>query len=204
MMVGGKPSAPGAAADEDQVYRPQPRRPIMSRNDSIFLRSKMITGAIQTIGHGLTNITEQIPGFKMISTESKKAIKAFDLLQKDIEKVLVNNPRFPVAEVKRVQDMIKRGSFVSQDTFEAALQTLDEDLAIRIPEQLAIANDTTMPADMIKDSLGFLQAAYALRRRLGVPPTINQDDPASMDYWESLPSGSIVVNGATGKKIIKP
>jgi hypothetical protein len=96
------------------------------------------------------------------------AQQAFDLFKRDLIRSLSVNPKFPVAEMQRIEGLIPRGVMTSGETLKSSLRVLDQELA-RIEQEVAAGiNDTNMPVEQRQADIITLRGVRAARERIGI------------------------------------
>lgn len=130
------------------------------------------TGVASTIQRGLSDTAGQLPGAlgdMMTFPATVEATQNLELFKRNLIQSLSLNPRFPVAEQQRIENLLPRGAMTSPDTLRTSMQALDQELA-RI-EMMAAAgmNDPRATVDQRQADQQTLRWVREARQRMGVP-----------------------------------
>ncbi|MEM8539748.1 MAG: hypothetical protein AAGF25_02230 [Pseudomonadota bacterium] len=153
----------------------QPGQAAMPRANpqtGLYDQADKATGVGSTLGNASSNTIGQIPGTigdVASFPETVKAGQDFDLFKRDLIRSLSLNPRFPVAEMRRIEDLLPRGPFTAPDTLKQALTSLDAELA-RIESELSVSvNNPNTPIQLRQQDATTLRGVRAARQRMAVP-----------------------------------
>lgn len=153
-----------------QTAQGQPQSP----EGGLYEQAGQATGLDSTLGNIMSNTVGQFWGAVGEAGTFPGIVQAgqeFELFKRDLIRSLSLNPRFPVAEQKRIENLLPRGALTSDGTLKSALRSLDAELA-RIERDLtsAMSNPNTPVAQRQAD-MQTLRGVQAARARLGVPET---------------------------------
>lgn len=164
----------GRAATAPRAAPPSPRQ---SRSDpsSLYNTADLFTGALNTVGLGLTGATEQIPvvGGSLVSRKAKIAEKKFDLSMQNLIRTLSNNRRFPTTEQAIIRGFVERGMLESPGNVRASLEALDDHLFEKLKIENEVFNDRKMPKELRKEAAASRIAIGTFRKTMGVPPKLS-------------------------------
>tara|TARA_R110002110_G_scaffold37601_3_gene124031 strand:- start:611 stop:1729 length:1119 start_codon:yes stop_codon:yes gene_type:complete len=164
--------------------------PAAEAEPTLYEMADDATGVVPSIKRGMSDTIGQIPGpVGRAGTfpDEVKAGASFDLFKRDLIRSLSLNPRFPVAEQQRIENLVPRGVTTAGGTLKSSLEELDRELR-RIERQAAEgANNPSLHIEQRRADRQTLQAVRAARARIGVPqsgmqPTQdgNADDPLGL------------------------
>jgi hypothetical protein len=129
------------------------------------------TGASSTVRRGIANTVGQLPGAigeLAGAPEQIEADQEYQLFTRDLIRSLSLNPRFPVAEMQRIEGLVPRGALTAPGTTRAALSSLDRELS-RIEEDAARwANDPNSPVEQRQLDQQTVRAVRQARERIGI------------------------------------
>ncbi len=157
------------------------------------------TGVGSTVATGLSNTVGQVPGnIGDMATfpDQVQAGQEFELFKRDLVRSLSLNPRFPVAEQQRIENLVPRGALTAPDTLKQSLRSLDRELARIEREAQAGTDDPRAPIEQRQADTATLRSVRAARARLGVPnnaeerKTMEPTPEADSDGWTVLPDGT--------------
>lgn len=138
------------------------------------------TGLGSATANMLANTVGQVPGTigEMVEfPEQVQAQQEFDLFSRDLIRALSLNPRFPVAEQQRIEDLVPRGVAIAPGTLKTALKALDGELARIEAEMTAAIADPRAPLEQRQADTQTLRGVKAARQRLGIPGEDRQSQP---------------------------
>lgn len=107
------------------------------------------------------------------------AVNRFDLVKRNLIQSLSLNPRFPVAEQQRIENLMKTGVTTSGNQLQTQVRELDTYLANLERELDRSIRDPRTTVDVRNDDMRSLNAIRETRRQLGVPQ--EGDDSATGD-----------------------
>ena len=156
--------AVGENSVQDEVSAPT--------GDTLWDMAPDATGIGASIANTSSNTFGQLPGSvgeAATFPDSVKAQQEFDLFKRDLIRSLSVNPRFPVAEQKRIEDLVPRGALVAPETLKAALRSLDKELRRIKSEMERSLSDPNIPIDQKNADRQTLRGVDAALTRMGVP-----------------------------------
>ncbi|MCP4985418.1 MAG: hypothetical protein GY928_04895, partial [Colwellia sp.] len=159
-VAGQEVTAPNAQVDD---------APPLS--DSLYNKAEDATGVLSTIKNISSNTLGQIPGIgdALYSEEAVQSKNDFDLYRRDLIRSLSLNPRFPVAEQKRIEGLLPLGALTDPRTLRIALKNLDKELG-RIEDELSSsALNRASPVNQRNLDAKTLRDVKAARKRIGIP-----------------------------------
>ena len=130
------------------------------------------TGIGATVRRGLSDTAGQIPGSTgdmFRSPDTVRAQQNLDLFKRDLVRALSLNPRFPVGEQKRIEDLLPVGAFTGPETLKISMQELDAEFARIEAEVAAGASNPSAPVEQRQADAQTLRFVRQARARLGVP-----------------------------------
>jgi len=142
------------------------------RQEGLYDQAGDATGVSSTVSNVLTNTLGQLPGDlgrAFTNEEAARADAEFQLFKRDLIRSLSLNPRFPVAEQQRIENLIPRGAIVSETKLKLALESLDAELARLEQQTIATLSQPNQNLEERAADLQSLRALRAARERLAVP-----------------------------------
>ena len=90
-----------------------------------------------------------------------------------MQRALAQNPRFPVAEMKKIENAIDIGPQIisNPSAYKGTLISVDKELAVREATAREIASDTRQSPAVIADARNVESLISSFRKGLGVPET---------------------------------
>ena len=171
------------ASTETEAQAQQPALPReLTQRETLYDQAPYATGLGTTLRQGAANTIGQIPGeIGDAATHQKtlKAVQEFDLFKRDLIRSLSLNPRFPVAEQQRIEQLVPRGAFVSEDSLKQALRSLDAELQSLEAQAQAGLQDRTATVEQRQRDKQSIRDIRATRERLGVMYEKTPANPAS-------------------------
>lgn len=140
--------------------------------DGLYDRIDDATGVGTSLANAATNTIGQVPGAlgdAFTFEDQASASAEFQLLQRDLIRSLSLNPRFPVAEQRRIESLLPRGAFTSPEMLRQSVTALDRELARMETDLSASANNPNTPIQQRQQDAQTLSAIGITRQRLGVP-----------------------------------
>lgn len=109
---------------------------------------------IKDIGSGVAGIMPPSIDKFLIDPDVVQAKKEYGLVKKELELSLTNNPRFPVAEVQRILELLPDEKSFLQDPQAAsiALNTIANDIQNKLDESKSILTGTKVTTDVMQGS----------------------------------------------------
>lgn len=141
-------------------------------SETLYGMADDATGAAATVQTGISNTLGQIPGPIGDAATSPDVIRAgqeFEQFKRGLIRALSLNPRFPVAEQQRIENLVPRGAMTAPDTLRQSLVSLDQELARIEAEAMAGMNDPNSPVKQRQADAATIRSVRAARARLGVP-----------------------------------
>lgn len=170
-MAGQGGNAGGQAPSQGGQQQGAQARPAGAQGKTLYQMADDATGVYSGARTGLANTIGQIPGPIGEAAQAPKQVEAqqaFDLFKRDLIRSLSVNPKFPVAEMQRIEGLVPRGVMTSGETLKSSLRVLDQELA-RIEQEVAAGiNDTNMPVEQRQADIITLRGVRAARERLGI------------------------------------
>ena len=161
----GEPAAPGAApsATPGRPSSTQPRR-------TLWEMAPSVTGIAPAVQEAAQGVTGQA-GINVATEGLIRDRQTFATVQNDLIRALSVNPRFPVAEMQRIEReiAIAPGVFTDPRSLRERMVSVNTYLRDRLQNEDRAANDTSLPR---ADRQAALSAANNIRNflaQLGVP-----------------------------------
>lgn len=171
LRMGQGGNAGGQAPAQGGQQQGAQARPAGAQGKTLYQMADDATGVYSGARTGLANTIGQIPGPIGEAAQAPKQVEAqqaFDLFKRDLIRSLSVNPKFPVAEMQRIEGLIPRGVMTSGETLKSSLRVLDQELA-RIEQEVAAGiNDTNMPVEQRQADIITLRGVRAARERIGI------------------------------------
>jgi hypothetical protein len=129
-----------------------------------------------------------IPGVGELLPNQQYAVQAANAAKKDLIRVLSVNPRFPVAEMQRIEREIDIGPSVFDNaaSVRTRMIAVDDFLAKEQIKEEKATTDKNLPVTEQNAARVAVEDLRKFRKSLGVPPRVYSVKEAS-----KLPSGSI-------------
>lgn len=181
-------SAPGPAVPDTS---PGPRR-------TLFEAREDTAGLVPAIGAGAQRVLGQFGAD--VAPEQTQARQDIRTAQNGLIRSLSINPRFPVGEIKRLQQEINIAPsiFDSGVALGGRMISIDQSLEIREQNELRAAANTALPAKTRQDAATAAKDIANFRQIMGVPPRVSSDEE-----FDQLPSGAKFIS-PDGKVRVKP
>ena len=144
----------------------------LSSGKTLYEMADDATGVAASVRRGASNTLGQLPGAvgeMFTSPDAVEAGQEFELFKRDLIRSLSLNPRFPVAEMERIANLVPTGAGVASSTTKVSLESLGRELARIEAEAQASANDAKTPIEQRQADMQTLRSVRAARARLGVP-----------------------------------
>lgn len=152
-----------------EIESPQAQAP--TGQTSLYDQAGDAVGVASSVRDLSSNTLGQIPGIgdAFFSGDTVKAKSDFDLYKRDLIRSLSLNPRFPISEQKRIEDLVPTGAFVNPKTLKLALRNLDAELSRIEDETTRGVADTNRSLKARNEDAETLKGVRAARARLGIP-----------------------------------
>jgi hypothetical protein len=181
--VSDKPvPAPASAAQE-------PRPDQAGVNVTLWELAPNYVGIFPSAGVAATRVGGAfIPGVGELLPNQQYAVQAANAAKKDLIRVLSVNPRFPVAEMQRIEREIDIGPSVFDNaaSVRTRMIAVDDFLAKEQIKEEKATTDKNLPVTEQNAARVAVEDLRKFRKSLGVPPRVYSVKEAS-----KLPSGSI-------------
>jgi uncharacterized protein YkwD len=159
------------ATPVDVDYKPSERGELgsdLGSGETLYEQADDATGVVPTVGRAISNTVGQTGIDMFQAPDQTQAASEFDLFKRDLIRSMSLNPRFPVAEQQRIENLIPVGPMTSAASLRTSLEALDRELA-RIEQDTSIgARDRTSPVQTRQQDAQTLRAVRLARERLGV------------------------------------
>ena len=161
----GEPAAPGAAPSADAGRQPPAQPP-----RTLWEMAPSVTGIAPAVQETVQGVTGQV-GINAATEGLVRDRQTFATVQNDLIRALSVNPRFPVAEMQRIEReiAIAPGVFTDPRSLRERMVSVNTYLRDRLRNEDRAATDTSLPSD---DRRAALSAANNIRNflaQLGVP-----------------------------------
>jgi hypothetical protein len=161
----GEPVAPGAAPSADAGRQPPAQPP-----RTLWEMAPSVTGIAPAVQETVQGVTGQV-GINAATEGLVRDRQTFATVQNDLIRALSVNPRFPVAEMQRIEReiAIAPGVFTDPRSLRERMVSVNTYLRDRLRNEDRAATDTSLPVD---DRRAALSAANNIRNflaQLGVP-----------------------------------
>ena len=161
----GEPAAPGAAPSADAGRQPSAQPP-----RTLWEMAPNVTGIAPAVQETVQGVTGQA-GINVATEGLVRDRQTFATVQNDLIRALSVNPRFPVAEMQRIEReiAIAPGVFTDPRSLRERMVSVNTYLRDRLRNEDRAATDTSLPVD---DRRAALSAANNIRNflaQLGVP-----------------------------------
>jgi len=172
---GAAPAAPSGAAPAAPVTptaapsgagRPESARPPRTLWDM----APRVTGAVPALAEAAQGITGQA-GVNVAPEGLIRDRQTFAAVQNDLIRALSVNPRFPVAEMQRIEReiAISPGVFTDPVSMRERMASVDTYLRGRLQNENRAANDASLPVDTRRAALSAANSIRDFLAQLGVP-----------------------------------
>lgn len=133
-------------------------------------------------------------------TVPTEARQMFRSAQNDLIRALTLNPRFPVAEIERIQreTNIDPGVFDSDTSLRARMRAVDDYLSYRLQNERRVANDPNMPEQMREDANRAANDIANFLQLMGVP-----EDEQGGPQIRSVPRTTGILPGSQGTPTVE-
>lgn len=150
-------------------------------------RSGAIAGIVPATQEALANTVGQIPGVP-VATDVVQARQEVQVAQNELIRALSINPRFPVAEIKRIKEEIKiePSIFDSTRSLLARMSGIDKALRTRLANEQTASRDTSLPQNLRSDAARSAHDIENFLVRLGIPEGFD----ASSEIPDGVPDNS--------------
>lgn len=149
-----------------------------------------------------------------LARDTARARSAFQLVERDLIRAFSINTRYPVAEQKRILNLVPQASaFESTPNARERLREIDRALERQIADDAQLVQSGALAPKDANEIVQRLQAIHSLRGRIGVPheaapargQTAQAGAPARIagdDDYDALPSGALFIgpDGVTRRK----
>lgn len=175
----GDPESDQATAPLD-VQAPDP-----APSETIFGMSGDITGPVPAAGEFLSRTP--LVGSFMQTPAFIQSRKRADLLQRNLVRVLQNNPRFAEGEREAIEREVSISGeiFDTPEAYRNRLIGIDDALALREQNAFETSRSPFVTSSERQQALNVLNALTKFRKNLGVPPIMKTPDEA-----RRLPEGA--------------
>jgi len=156
-------------------------QPAPKNGNSLYEQAENATGFGATLGRAATDTLGQIPGATGEMFQSPEIVKAqqnFDLFKRNLIQSLSLNPRFPVAEQQRIENLLPTGAFTAPETVKSNLIELDREFQRIEQEAAAGLNNASSTVEQRQADAATLRYIQQARERLGVPQEAGQQGSA--------------------------
>lgn len=168
----------GDGQPEQMAGQPQqPQQQAQSRQ--LWDMTDDATGVWAGTRSASSNTLGQLPGVLGETFTSDSAVEAgqeFDLFKRDLVRSLSLNPRFPVAEMQRIEDLVPRGAFTAPNTLRKALAALNTELNRIEREMTQALQDPRTPVEQRQADMQTLRGVRAAIERIGMPSVTESTD----------------------------
>ncbi len=125
-------------------------RDISARANNIFGTGNKF----KDIGASVAGITPNFLDKYLINPDVVQAKKEYGLIKKELELSLTNNPRFPVAEVQRILELLPNEKSFLQDpkTASIALNSIANEIQAKLDESKSILKGKKVTTDIMQGS----------------------------------------------------
>jgi len=185
---GATPAAPAAAAPAAPVApaaapsgagRPESAQPPRT----LWEMAPRVTGAVPALAETVQGITGQA-GVNVAPEGLIRDRQTFAAVQNDLIRALSVNPRFPVAEMQRIEReiAISPGVFTDPVSMRERMASVDTYLRGRLQNEDRAANDASLPVDTRRAALSAANSIRDFLAQLGVPEgggTSRSNQPAA-------------------------
>lgn len=197
---------------EEKVPTPAPVAPVSEKNNlDLYGKAREVTGPVPAIKELATDVVplalDLLPksvsdflkgapivgGFFRTFPDTVEKRQELVSAQNDLVRSLSINPRFPVGEINRIRKEINISPTLlrSPEGLQSRMRGVDTYLRNRLENELAAANDETLPKEQRQDALNAATSIGNFLVMLNVP----QSDA------QSLQPGRIEIDDLTGRKM---
>lgn len=157
----GEPAAPGAAPSADAGRQPSAQPP-----RTLWEMAPNVTGIAPAVQETVQGVTGQA-GINVATEGLVRDRQTFATVKSDFIKALSANPRFPVAEMERLEREINiiPAAFTDARSLRERMVSVNNDLRRRLQNEERAATDTSLP---VADRQAALSAANNIRNFLSV------------------------------------
>ncbi len=159
----------------------------LAEGNSLIDQAEDAVGIINSAQVGAGNVLGQVGlGIgDMVSDATKEETAAandFKLFKRNMIQSLSLNPRFPIAEQKRIEDLLPTGAFTSPASLKIALNNLNEEFIRILADNEMILQDPNVSIEERNARKGNIAVLNAAIKRIGIgfgddafaPPQLNQ------------------------------
>jgi hypothetical protein len=157
------------------VEQPQEAPPVPApiadlEGDKLWDLANELTGPEMALISGVSKLP--VVG-STVSRKVSQARSTAEIRKLTMQRALAQNPRFPVAEMKKIENAIDIGPQIisNPSAYKGTLISVDKELAVREATAREIASDTRQSPAVIADARNVESLISSFRKGLGVPET---------------------------------
>ena len=185
-----------------EVVPPPPAPPSVIAPPPTGVEPIDITGGLDVLEEAIGPLdvgAAVLEGVPVLSTlveggDERRARTTLSILDKNLERALANNPRFPVAEINRILKILPKTGFFSTET--AAFEdftALQNSLAALVQQETQTANDPNLAPTVRTAAQGSVRDIGLVIGQIGQilqASSLNAQTVTTQHQFDALPSGS--------------
>lgn len=184
----GAPAGEGTAAPAERTSgSAQPPR-------TLWEMAPRVTGVVPAIREAAQGVTGQV-GVNVTPEGLIRDRQTFSAVQNDLIRALSVNPRFPVAEMQRIEReiAIAPGALTDPVSLRERMVSIDTYLRGRLQNEDRAANDPSLPVDTRRAALSAANSIRDFLAQLGVPEGgRSRSEPAQRNRPQAPRVGTVV------------
>lgn len=192
---GARPAQPQPAPSPQPTMEPQqPTGQAQQPSKTAWDLAPLTTGPVPAAAEMLSRTP--LVGDMMQAPQFTQARSYVPQLQRDLVRVLQNNPRYAEGERKAIEKdiNIEPRLFDNPTSYRDRLIGIDDSLAVRERNAENTSKSPNVGREERIQAMNVLNAVRAFRKNLGVPPRIGRKE----DY-DTLPEGQVYIDSRDGK-----